>query len=126
MLFKRRSKPRPGLTRGQAYDARPIGIDTLGRKPLPRGGKRLVVPFRPRGYQRWLMRVPADATRQVDLDAPGLEVFDMCDGKNTVRRIVKKFARHHKMDEHEAEVAVVAFIRSMIKRGLVYVAVEKR
>lgn len=116
----------PALTRDQAYDARPMAVAPVKRRPIEQDGVRLTVRLQPRGYQRWLLRMPENATRTIELDAAGVEVFDMCDGHTSVREIVRRFARNHQVDPQEAEVAVTTFIKSMLRRGLVSIAVPKR
>lgn len=128
MWFKRRrsQSPGPSLSREQAFEAKPVALRVKTRQPLDNGGLCLIVPFQPRGYQKWLLRVPKDATRRIELDVAGVEVFDMCDGRTSVRQMARQFARNHKVAQQEAEVAVTAFIRSMIQRGLVSVVVDRR
>ena len=113
------------ITRDQAYDARPIAVRTLGREALPRGGVRLTIELRPRGVQKWLLRVPEGTTRRIELDAIGIEVFDMCDGKTAIRQITRRFAKQYKVDPQEAEIAVTTFIRQMMRKGLVSMVIDK-
>jgi len=129
MFFKKRRRPQrsgPTLSREQAFDAKPVALPIDKRQPLANGSLRLIVSFQPRGYQRWLLRVPENATRQIELDAAGVQVFDMCDGRTSVRQMARQFAKAHKVDRQEAEVAVTAFIRSMMQRGLVSVVVDRK
>jgi hypothetical protein len=123
-LFGKRRR-RTLITRDQAFDARPVAVRTLGREPLPRGGERLTIELQPRGMQKWLLRVPEGVSRNVELDAIGIEVFDMCDGKTSVRQITRRFAKQYKVDPQEAEIAVTTFIRQMMRKGLVSMMVEK-
>ena len=127
MLFKRRPKKISGilLSRSQAFSARPLAVKTLGRKPLTQGGQRIIIAMQPRGAQKWLLRMPADTTRRIDLDAIGIEVFDMCDGKTSVRQIIKRFAKTYQVDDQEAEMAIVNFIRMMMRKGLICLTVNK-
>lgn len=128
MWFRRRGGKKasgPSLTRTQAFEARPMAIATIKREPLDQGGQRLMIPYRPSGYQKWLLRIPDTATRKIELDAVGVEVFDMCDGKTAVRQITRRFAKQHQVDLHEAEMAVVTFIRTMMRKGLVSMVVDK-
>lgn len=58
-------------------------------------------------------------TRKLQLDALGTSVWELIDGKRSVRGIVRSFARNHKLEQRESEVAVTRFIRELGKRGLV-------
>jgi len=123
-LFGKR-RPQTLLNRDQAFDARPIAVRTLGREPLKRGGERLIIELHPRGVQKWLLRVPEGATRKIELDPIGVQVFDMCDGKTSVRQITRRFAKQYKVDPQEAEIAVTTFIRQMMRKGLVSMVINK-
>jgi hypothetical protein len=114
----------PKLTRDQSMEAKPVSCVIDARSPLPDGGERLTVRVRSTGTQRWLLRAPEFVTRKFELDKVGIEVLAMCDGEKSVRYIVKKFAKEYKIDEHEAEKAVVTFLRMLIRKGLVAVMVR--
>ncbi len=57
-------------------------------------------------------------TKKLQLDAMGTAVWDLVDGKRSVRRIVRIFANTHRLDNKEAEVSVTSFIRELGQRGL--------
>lgn len=114
------------LSRDQALDAKPIAARIIHREPLEDGGERLTVPLIPTNMQRWLLRLPESTTKKYELDTMGLEVLKMCDGNKTVRYIAKRFAKAHRMNVPEAEQAVVTFLRTMIRKGLVSMVVAKK
>lgn len=125
MWFRSRHPSRSALTREQAYEARPIAVEPSNRESLQTGGLRVVIPARPRGYQKWLLRIPDTATRTIELDPAGVDVYDMCDGQTSVHQIAQRFAKKHQIDPHEADMAVVTFIRMMTRKGLVAIIVDK-
>ena len=57
-------------------------------------------------------------TRKLQLDALGTSVWDLIDGKHTVRRMINIFAETHRLEKREAEVSVTQFIRELGRRGL--------
>ena len=57
-------------------------------------------------------------TKKLQLDILGTSVWDLMDGKRTVRRIVQIFAATHRLSNREAEVSVTRFIRELGRRGL--------
>ena len=57
-------------------------------------------------------------TKKLQLDAMGTAVWDLVDGKRSVRRIVQIFAEDHRLENREAEVSVTSFIRELGQRGL--------
>ena len=116
----------PTLTRDQALSAKPIAALITAREKLPDGGERITVPTAPTRWQRLLLRLTRPVPRRFDLDATGVEVLALCDGQKTVRHIIDRFARHHRVNPHEAERAVTTFLQMMMRRGIVSVAVKKR
>ena len=63
----------------------------------------------PQGYKQ---------TKKLQLDAMGTFVWDLVDGKRTVRTIIQIFAKTHRLGNKEAEVSVTSFIRQLGRRGL--------
>ncbi|UCD80099.1 MAG: PqqD family protein [Desulfobacterales bacterium] len=57
-------------------------------------------------------------TKKLQLDALGTAVWDLVDGKRSVRRIVQIFAETHRLEKKEAEVSVTSFIKQLGQRGL--------
>ncbi|MBN1807533.1 MAG: PqqD family protein [Planctomycetes bacterium] len=112
------------LSRGQALDARPVVAEIQDRKPLDDGGQRLTVMFETSRWQRWMLRLPQFVTRDFELDSFGVEIVELCDGRRTVRDIIKKFASKHKVSRPEAEKAVLMFLRTLIRKGIVSIAIS--
>ncbi len=57
-------------------------------------------------------------TKKLQLDALGTSVWDLVDGKRSVRNIIRIFAKTHRLQNREAEVSVTSFIRQLGQRGL--------
>jgi hypothetical protein len=57
-------------------------------------------------------------TKKLQLDAMGTSVWDLVDGKRSVRMIIQIFAKNHRLENREAEVSVTSFIRQLGQRGL--------
>ena len=58
-------------------------------------------------------------TKKLQLDAMGTSVWDLVDGKRSVRQLIQIFAETHQLQFREAEVAVTQFIRELGRRGLI-------
>ena len=56
--------------------------------------------------------------KKLQLDALGTSVWDLVDGKRSVRHVIQIFAETHRLDKREAEVSVTQFIRELGRRGL--------
>jgi len=90
-----------------------------------KGGKLYVtIEFR---RPRWQQLLGADEVceRTFGLDPYGREVFEDCNGKNSVNRIVNRFARNHRISIAEAEVAVSTFLKTLMSRGMIGIELEK-
>jgi len=66
--------------------------------------------------------VPLRPTRAVRLDRLGSQVWNLCDGERTVEEVVDEFARLHGLSFHEARVAVTGYIRQLVQRGALAIA----
>ncbi len=58
-------------------------------------------------------------TKKVQLDAMGTSVWDLVDGKRSVRMIIRNFAKSHRLENREAEISVTSFLRQLGQRGLI-------
>lgn len=114
----------PDINRQQAMDAKPVAVEIARREPLAGGGQRVGVYVPTGGLSKRLLRLPDRVIRQFDLDAYGVELLSLCDGKRTVRNLIKHFARSRRLDPHEAENAVTTFLRTLISKGLVRIVVS--
>jgi hypothetical protein len=110
------------MTRQQALAARPVRLVEGPVAGTGDGGGRLSVPLRPKAWAKWLLRFPAGATKTFELDPLGLLVWESCDGKTSVLQIVRKLERRYHFSSREAEVSTVAFLRTLIKKGLIGMA----
>lgn len=88
---------------------RPDG-STLVSVPIPRPWY-LVPPL------SWIL--PFSHQRRVELDRLGSYVLAMCDGKQTVEKMIEKFAADHKLSFREAQLSVTDFLKKLLQRGIV-------
>jgi len=57
------------------------------------------------------------------LDSLGEQIWQACDGERDVEQIIDEFAARHRVRFHDARVSVLQFLRTLIERQLVAVAV---
>ncbi|HOU22572.1 MAG: PqqD family protein [Kiritimatiellae bacterium] len=92
----------------------------------PDGSLTLAVPTRKpsvlRGLGAWLVRPPRE--RLTLLDSLGASVWKACDGRRPVEALVMEFARRHRLSFHESRVSVTGYVSSLLRRGVLAVAVE--
>ncbi len=112
------------IDRNSALRGRPLRVPPVQVQDRPQGGRLVTISVRPKRWQRWL-GFPSAYQRTYGLDVVGSQVYDACDGQLTVSQIVRRFARHNKLQQAEAEAAVTAFLKSLIARGLVVMQVKR-
>jgi hypothetical protein len=70
----------------------------------------------------WFIRPRLTGT--VLLDRLGTLVWDLCTGDRTVEQIVDEFARRHRLTFHESRVAVTNYMKLLVERGALAMAME--
>lgn len=61
----------------------------------------------------------APRAKKLELDTLGTEVWDMIDGRRSVRQITGRFADRHRVSGREAEIAITQFLRDLGRRGII-------
>ena len=123
MMFRRKG---PQLTRQQSLNAIPVRnrIIEVRRES---GGTAVLVLKRSKSRRVRLIAklfyVPEE--RKIALDELGTYVWDLCDGRTPVKKIISLFASKHKLGRKEAEVSVVEYMKQLTKKGLLGLMVEK-
>lgn len=69
--------------------------------------------------------VPYKPERGTILDRLGSQVWRWCDGERTVEDIIDAFASEHDLTFHEARVAVTGYIKSLVQRGALAIAMSE-
>jgi hypothetical protein len=58
-------------------------------------------------------------TKKLQLDQMGSFVWNLIDGKNSVKDIIRIFSHDYKVTSQEAETAVAAFLKTLGQRGFI-------
>jgi hypothetical protein len=106
--------------RAALLEAIPIK-NSLARERRTSCGLRLTGPIR-RG---WRQMLGARSEKTFELDDLGAFVWESLDGKRTVEGVIRHFAGAKRLSLREAEVAVLAFLKTLVQRGLVALATSK-
>jgi hypothetical protein len=112
----------PMLDRDTAMNGYPVQLPT--KRLEEKDGKLYVtIEFR---RPRWQQILGAEkiCERTFGLDPYGREVFDACNGKTNVNKIVRRFARNHHVSIAEAEVSVSTFLKTLMSRGMIGIALD--
>jgi hypothetical protein len=103
--------------------AQPQRLPSLATDEKDDGGLAVTVELVPGRWARWFSKGPV--RRTFSLDAFGREVYEACDGESDVRTIVRGFAKRHHVSIAEAEHAVTMFLKTLVSKGVVAMAVER-
>ena len=64
--------------------------------------------------------------RTLVLDQIGSQVWDMCDGRTTVQAMIKRLSEVHKLNQKEAEISLLTYLKNLGNKRLVGFLVEKQ
>ena len=122
-LFKSRSS-KSELSREQALGC--IPVKSVHVTEERRGADEIIIAYPmmvravlSRLLERFGGRPEKVRIKKLQLDELGTEVWEMVDGRRTVREIVADFAAAHRLEPREAEVSVTHFLRMLGQRGLI-------
>ena len=82
---------------------------------------RLTAPLERRGV-RGFFRSASD--KSFDLDELGAFVWDALNGRRSVEALIHLFAEEKRVNAREAEIAVLAFLKTLAQRNLIALAVD--
>ncbi len=99
-------------------DGRPHVMSGIRIEEEAGGTLKILIRFQRSKWQKWL-GAPPDYQRQYQLDGLGREVFDACDGRTPVSRIVERFAAAHSLNVTEAEIAVTRYLKTLMMKRII-------
>jgi hypothetical protein len=122
-VFKKKPKG-PAISRAEALDRIPVKNVQITEDQLETGEVLIGYPVTMRPFFATLVKRfggPEEQvqTKKLQLDTLGSSVWDLLDGKRSVRQLIQIFAETHQLQPREAEVAVTQFIRELGRRGLI-------
>ena len=122
-VFKKKPKG-PSISRAEALNRIPVKNSQISEKRLEGGEIVIHYPITVRPLFAGLIKRFGGSevqtqTKKLQLDELGTAVWDLVDGKRSVRQLVKTFAGMHRLEPREAEVSVTQFMRELGRRGLI-------
>ena len=122
-VFKKKPKG-PAISRAEALNRIPVKNVQITEDRLETGEALIGYPVTIRPFFATLVKRfggPENyiQTRKLELDKLGSSVWDLIDGKRSIRQLIQVFAETHQLQFREAEVAVTQFIRELGRRGLI-------
>jgi len=118
------ARSRARLSRKAAMQGRPMQVPPIKTETRDKGGALITVLL---DGPRWARFIggKSKVQRSYGLDRFGMQVYEACDGKTSVRRIVKRFAADNGLGPAEAELAVSTFLKTLMAKGLIVMGVSK-
>lgn len=122
-VFKKKAN-QPSISRGDALNRIPVKNIQVTEARLESGEVVISYPVTMRPFFAGLVKRFGGPEVQIQmkklqLDELGTSVWDMIDGKFSVRQLIERFARTHQLEAREAEVSVAQFLRELGRRGLI-------
>ena len=127
-----KEKPRPA--RASLLGAVPVrnelvravrAADTADGRALDAVAIRLTAPLAASRLRRMVSGARAKGEKTFELDELGAFVWDALDGRRTVESLIRHFAETQRVNVREAEVAVLAFLKTLAQRNLIALAVNE-
>ncbi|MEW6355374.1 MAG: PqqD family protein [Planctomycetota bacterium] len=119
-------RKKPQLTREQSLSAIPVRNQAV---EVTRDEAGLVSISIPRKKTWWVDLVAkvffVPQEKRIGLDEIGSYVWDLCDGKNNVRRIVGEFQKEFKLNRKEAELSMLNYLKILAKRRLIGLMIKE-
>lgn len=115
---------KPFIDRERALAAKPQQAPYVKRTEKEQG-LSVTVKLKPKTWMKWLGSGEL-VERTFELDALGREVYYACDGSASVKQIIRDFAKKHKIAEAESEMAVTTYMKTLMTKNLIYVAVDRK
>jgi len=129
-LFSKKKKIIPEMTRGDAMACKPLKNRDVDETRSDNGLIQLSYPLRlkplfadvAKRFGMWKDGSPP--IKRLELDEMGTLVWEMINGRNSVKKIAAKFAETYQVLPREAEVATASFLKDLGKRGLIAFSME--
>ena len=100
--------------------SRPARNEALTWSETDSGEARITV----RRQENWKTRLLSKVfyipeERNITLDEVGTRVWNMCDGRTSVGDMIDRLREHYKLDRKEAEVSLLAYLKTLGQKNFV-------
>lgn len=104
------------------------GVPVLnsGIKVVKDGARLKITAYTPRSSGFMGRFQPPVMKRNIKLDEIGSYVFGLIDGDRDTREIINRFIERYDTNRREAELSVIAFLKSLTQRGVISIAIRGR
>ena len=115
--------PRPSPER--VLNSKPLRLFDAMPEQVASGEYRLIVPLKPSKWLTFIVRQPRTLNKTFALDEIGKAVWESCDGHTSIRDLIRQLATRYDLNVREVEVATMAFLKTLVQKGLVGIPVEE-
>lgn len=128
---KRKSRPvKPEHSRQHALECIPVKNPQVSEEVDSKGELRLIYQVQVRPWFHGVIkkitgRRETVIDRTLQLDQLGTAVWQMIDGRKSVRNIIDEFRNLHQLNSREAEISITAFFKQLGNRGLLAMREKK-
>jgi hypothetical protein len=131
-FLKERVSGKPKVSRAQVLASRPVRNPLVAweREARYEEAPPLALLRIPRRSDRFgnlvaqLFRLPD--FRKLELDEIGSDVWEMCDGTNTVESLTKAVCTKYRLNRRQSETSVTAYLRMLAERRLIALKADKK
>ena len=111
------------MDRRQSLEGVPVLNENVSQADDETG--RLVINIKVKRGNSFLARFqPPVLERNIRLDEIGGFVFKLIDNRRTVLEIIELFLEKYRVNRREATLSVVAFLKSLVKKGVVSIVIK--
>ena len=119
-------KRQPKISREAMFESKPTRNDLLEWEKTDDDEVTITMT---RG-DNWKVRVLSKVfwipkQKTLVLDQIGTQVWEMCDGRTTVEAMIRRLSESHKLNEKEAEISLLAYLKKLAQKRLVGFLVDK-
>lgn len=123
MFAKETPMPTPTLDRKQSLQGVPVINPGVTWKERGDGVLTVTVKVsRSAGVLGFFQ--PKESEKRIELDALGSFVLSQIDGEKTAQQITEAFVARFKVHRREAELCIVSFLKSLLKRCIISIAIR--
>jgi hypothetical protein len=119
---------KPQVSRAQVMSARPLRNPSVewtrekrdAEDPEAKPVVQLKIPRRSDKFGNVVAKIfRLPEFRKLELDEIGSDVWEMCDGTNSVEELTKGLVMQYRLNRRQAETSVTAYLRMLAERRLI-------
>jgi len=124
-IFATRNQPK--LSRETMLNSRPARNEELTWERNDDGEVQITV----KRQENWKVRLISKIfyipkNRKITLDEVGTEVWQLCNGRNTVAQMIEGLSDKYQLNRKEAEVSLLAYLKTMAQKRFIGFVIDAK